>query len=88
VGLEPTRFRLEGGCSVQLSYGRGIIAIGNYSQPPLSTSISKSAWIFKRAAHMDTAREAAVRLDWLTDIGGGVVVLTVMQQLGIMRKAG
>ena len=23
VGLEPTRFRLEGGCSVQLSYGRG-----------------------------------------------------------------
>src|SRR6266540_4510664 len=27
VGLEPTRFRLEGGCSIQLSYGREVLAM-------------------------------------------------------------
>lgn len=45
AGLEPATCRLEGGCSIQLSYGAGVLPSGRRDSPQAGVQVALNASI-------------------------------------------
>ena len=58
AGLEPATIRLEGGCSIQLSYGRLVIA---------NAGLSHNAWVMPRIQLSGCAWQAGRMLGTYSD---------------------
>jgi hypothetical protein len=75
AGLEPATIRLEGGCSIQLSYGR------------LSTCLSRLK-AFGFGKNFAASTFAVLPSDWLCSTSGANVIETVSaRQQGKLKKS-